>query len=350
MFVSICVLCIPALAEDHADGAAKPITSDVAPKAGTVAAAVKQASSPPPAAVAPSVLKDPGKAAADAARAKEAAQREEELGLRLKASLARLEQANAAARRARVHKPTMAKSPPAAALEQASKEGQLHASHWDYEGEGGPLRWGRLNPAWAKCETGTRQSPIDIRDGIKVELDNIGFDYKPARFSVLDNGHTIQVNVGAGNTITVMGRMYELVQFHFHRPSEERINGRNFAMVAHLVHKDVDGRLAVVAAMITEGAAHNLVQTVWNNLPLEKNDATAPTTLIDMNQMLPIHREYYTYMGSLTTPPCSEGVLWLVMKEPIQLSTQQLAIFARLYPMNARPIQLGSGRLIKESN
>lgn len=225
-----------------------------------------------------------------------------------------------------------------------------HGSHWDYEGEAGPAQWGKLNPAWAKCATGTRQSPIDIRDGMRLDLEKIEFDYRPGPFSVVNNGHTVQVNVSSGNRITITGRTYELDQFHFHRPSEERVNGKGFAMVAHLVHKDAEGRLAVVALLIEEGATNPVVQNVWNNMPLEKNEPVRPAIQLDVAQMLPARRDYYTYMGSLTTPPCSEGVLWLVMKEPIQLSSQQIAIFSRLYPMNARPIQADSGRIIKESN
>jgi len=236
----------------------------------------------------------------------------------------------------------------------ATAAGGMAASHadihWSYQGEGGPLNWGKLNAANAKCDVGERQSPIDIRDGIKVNLDPIAFDYKPSRFSVLDNGHTIQVNIGAGNYINVLGHNYELVQFHFHKPSEERVNGKSFEMVAHLVHKDTDGKLAVVAVLIERGKAHSLVQQVWNNLPLEKNDPVQALTTMDLNDILPVKRDYFTYMGSLTTPPCSEGVLWLVMKEPVEISPDQLLIFSRLYPMNARPIQKNSGRLIKESN
>ncbi|GAC1415727.1 MAG: hypothetical protein NVSMB6_18090 [Burkholderiaceae bacterium] len=225
-----------------------------------------------------------------------------------------------------------------------------HETHWSYGGEGGPVRWGEMNPEWAKCATGNRQSPIDIRSGIKVDLEAIGFDYKPSAFSIIDNGHTIQVNLGAGNNITVAGRTYELAQFHFHRPSEERINGRAFDMVAHLVHRDASGKLAVVAVLIDRGAARGLVQTIWNNLPLEKNETVAPAGTIDMNTILPAQREYFTYMGSLTTPPCTEGVLWIVMKQPVSVSQEQLDIFGRLYQMNARPIQGTSDRLIKESN
>ena len=167
---------------------------------------------------------------------------------------------------------------------------------------------------------------------------------------MLDNGHTVQVNVAPGNTIEVMGQRYELVQFHFHRPSEERIDGKPFDMVAHLVHKSEQGKLAVVAVLLEKGSAQPVVQSVWNNLPLEKGDEVAARSTLDLNQLLPRERGYYTYMGSLTTPPCSEGVLWMVMKQPVPISDEQIGIFARLYPMNARPVQSASGRLIKQSN
>jgi carbonic anhydrase len=225
-----------------------------------------------------------------------------------------------------------------------------HPAHWDYEGEDGPAHWGAMKPEFAKCSSGARQSPIDIKDGIKLQLDPVQFDYRPSAFRVLDNGHTVQVNVAAGNTIEVMGRRFELVQFHFHRPSEERIDGRQFDMVAHLVHKDLDGKLAVVAVLLERGSAQPLVQAVWNNLPLEKGEELAARTPIDLNALLPSERGYFTYMGSLTTPPCSEGVLWMVMKQPVPISPEQISVFARLYPMNARPIQSASGRMIKESN
>lgn len=239
--------------------------------------------------------------------------------------------------------------PVAAAVHPAGQAG-AHAAHWSYDGEGGPGSWGAMKPEFAKCSTGARQSPIDIRGGIKVQLEPVQFDYRPSGFRVIDNGHTVQVNVAAGNSIEVMGRRYELLQFHFHRPSEERIDGRQFDMVAHLVHKDIEGRLAVVAVLLDRGSAQPIVQTVWNNLPLEKGDEVSAKGALDLNALLPPERSYFTYMGSLTTPPCSEGVLWMVMKQPVPISPEQIAIFSRLYPMNARPIQSASGRLIKESN
>jgi carbonic anhydrase len=225
-----------------------------------------------------------------------------------------------------------------------------HSNQWSYEGETGPANWGKINSDWAKCGTGTRQSPIDLRDGMKVDLEQIAFDYRPSGFNVVNNGHTVQVAVGMGNYITVQNRTYELVQFHFHRPSEERINGRGTEMVVHLVHKDGEGRLAVVAVLLERGAANPMIQTVWNNLPLEKNDTFTPAVALDVNEILPARREYFTFMGSLTTPPCTEGVLWMVMKNPMPASPAQMALFSRLYPFNARPTQAGGGRIIKESN
>jgi len=246
--------------------------------------------------------------------------------------------------------PSPAPARPKAGVGHASEPHTGKETHWSYEGAGGPDHWGQLQADFSQCSTGKRQSPIDIREGIAVDLEPISFDYKPSGFSVIDNGHTVQVNVAAGNAIRIMGRRYELLQFHFHRPSEERINGRQFDMVMHLVHKDSEGRLAVVAVLLEHGSTHPLIQTVWANLPLEKMELLPAQVQIDPNLLLPENRLYYTYMGSLTTPPCSEGVLWMVLKSPVQASTQQINIFSRLYPMNARPVQPLQGRLIKESN
>ncbi len=238
-----------------------------------------------------------------------------------------------------------------AAKAAAGQKASAHAAHWSYGGDGGPAQWGQLKPEFSACANGSRQSPIDIRSGVKVDLEPIQFDYRPSAFGVIDNGHTIQVNVGGGNAIEVQGRRYDLVQFHFHRPSEERINGRQFDMVAHLVHKDPEGRLAVVAVLLDRGgAAQPLIQTVWNNLPLEKGSEVSVRGDIDMNHLLPADRRYFTYMGSLTTPPCSEGVLWLVLQQPVPVAQDQIGVFSRLYPMNARPVQQAAGRLIKQSN
>ncbi len=321
------------------------------------------ASAPPPAAAAPAVVAKPVIAtpkltAAQAAAAQQARedQAEAELSAKIAARLAvmRANQAARIAAAAKAKKEADARkklqAEAAAATVAAAAPVQAHGTHWSYEGQLGPANWGKINSEWAKCGTGNRQSPIDLRDGMKVDLEQIVFDYKPSSFSVIDNGHTIEVTMAGGNYITIMNRSFELVQFHFHRPSEERINGKGYEMVAHLVHRDAEGKLAVVAVLLERGKAQSVIQTVWNNLPLEKNDTVTPSVVLDVNELLPARRDYFTYMGSLTTPPCSEGVLWLVMKEPVQASPQQMALFSRLYPLNARPIQASSGRVIKESN
>jgi carbonic anhydrase len=238
---------------------------------------------------------------------------------------------------------------PSPAIEHNSGVHEHAHIHWGYEGEGGPDNWSKLQSDYASCASGQRQSPIDIRDGIRVDLEPIKFSYRSSQFRVVDNGHTVQVVVG-GSSLSLLGKMYELVQFHFHRPSEERINGKSFEMVIHFVHKSEDGKLAVLALMLEKGKESPVIQTIWNNLPLEKNEEVTPPGLsIDVAQLLPENRSYYTYMGSLTTPPCSEGVLWLVLKQAQAISAEQLAIFAKLYNNNTRPIQPGYSRLIKES-
>ena len=223
-------------------------------------------------------------------------------------------------------------------------------AHWSYSGNAGPQAWSALKPEFALCSAGQRQSPIDIRGGLAVDLEPVKFDYQSSRFAVVDNGHTVQVNVAPGNAIEVGGRRYELLQFHFHRPSEERIDGRQFEMSLHLVHRDEQGRLAVVALLFDKGPPQPVLLKVWANLPLEKNEENAARTALELADLLPADRRYYTYMGSLTTPPCSEGVQWVVMRQPVTLSPEQLDIFARLYPMNARPLQAAAGRRIMQSN
>jgi carbonic anhydrase len=234
--------------------------------------------------------------------------------------------------------------------EVTSELAMLHAHvHWDYEGEGRPDNWAKLKPEYGTCASGKRQSPIDIRDGIRVDQPAIDFAWRPSQFRIVDNGHTVQVAVG-GSGLSLLGKGYELLQFHFHRPAEERVNGRGFDMVAHFVHKSEEGRLAVVAVLMEKGAENPFIQTLWNHLPLEKNEDVAPPNVaIDPASFLPADRSYYTYMGSLTTPPCTENVLWLVMKQPVSVSAEQIAIFSRLYRNNARPVQPSYGRLIKES-
>ena len=332
----------PGITPSAKNSVPKPIES-IRPHAAGAASA--GAGSAPASASVPEKSAAPVRASAMSERAREE-QAEADLSAKIAARLA-IMRANQAARVAQQAKAKKAAAAAAAVVAAAPK---VYSNHWSYEGENGPANWGRINPEWAKCGTGNRQSPIDIRDGMKVDLEQITFDYKPSSFNVTDNGHTVQVMVSGGNFITVANRMYELIQFHFHRPSEERINGKGYEMVVHLVHKDAEGHLAVLALLLERGKPQPTIQTVWNNLPLEKLETMAPSIVLDPMDLIPARRDYYTFMGSLTTPPCSEGVLWLVMKEPVQASPAQMALFSRLYPPNARPVQPSSGRIVKESN
>jgi carbonic anhydrase len=277
-------------------------------------------------------------------------EREEQAEIDLQAKIAARLAIMRANQAARIAAQAKAKKAAAAAAVVAATPVVRHSTVWAYDGEDGPAYWGQINNDWAKCASGNRQSPIDIRDGMKVDLEQITFDYHPSAFNVTDNGHTVSVVVGGGNFLTVGNRMYELQEFHFHRPSEERINGKGYEMVVHLVHKDGEGHIAVLALLLERGKPQNVIQTVWNNLPLEKYQTAEPSVVLDPNDLLPQRRDYYTFMGSLTTPPCTEGVLWMVMKEPVQASPAQMALFSRLYPLNARPVQPSNGRIIKESN
>ncbi|MDQ7990643.1 MAG: carbonic anhydrase family protein, partial [Candidatus Dactylopiibacterium sp.] len=220
---------------------------------------------------------------------------------------------------------------------------------WSYTGHTGPQAWATLTPANALCARGTRQSPIDIRNGLKVDQDALGIDYKLSYFNILDNGRTIRVGYGRGSTLSVMGRRYELQHADFHSPAEIRVEGRSFEMSMQLLHRDAEGRLAILVVLLREGRANPLIQTLWNNLPLERDDEYTAQTPIQMADVLPAQRGYYAFMGSLTTPPCSEGVLWLVLKEPVELSREQIDIFRRYHDDNARPLQPANARIVKES-
>jgi len=232
----------------------------------------------------------------------------------------------------------------------SARKGVDNASAWAYEGAAGPQAWGELKPEFALCAKGQRQSPIDLQGGLSVDLEPVRFHYQASRFAVVDNGRTVKVTMATGNAIELGGGRYELQYFTFHRPGEGRIDGREFEMSLHLVHRNEQGRLAVVALLLDPGPPHPAVQQVLNNLPLERHDEVQARVALDVAELLPADRRYYTYMGSLSTPPCSEGVQWVVMRHPVTVSPEQIELFARLYPMNARPVQAAGGRRIMQSN
>lgn len=232
------------------------------------------------------------------------------------------------------------------------KDSHGHDVHWAYDGEGGPDAWGQLKSEFKTCAVGKRQSPIHIQESNTLQgpAEAIQFSYQPSSGTVVNNGHTIQVDVEGDNSIMVRGSNYKLLQFHFHHPSEERINHKVYSMVAHLVHRNIEGQLAVVAVLLDPGAANSLINKVWTYMPLDSGDTVRmPAGLLDLNELLPKDQRYYQFLGSLTTPPCTEGVLWLVLKQPTTVSPEQLKLFSQLYPHNARPVQPLHGRPIRDA-
>ncbi|NBW01610.1 MAG: carbonic anhydrase family protein [Betaproteobacteria bacterium] len=222
---------------------------------------------------------------------------------------------------------------------------------WDYEGERGPQSWAKLHPSYAQCEKGRFQSPIDLRDGVGVDLPPIAFDFKPSLFKVTDTGKTLELAYNAGGSLSVLGSVHRLLYIEFRHPAEERINGRTHGMSMQMHFRDAQGRMSAVSVLLNPAGKENpFIQTVWNHIPLVRNEPIAPPdVMLDLAKFLPRDLAYYTYMGSLTTPPCTEGVTWFVLKNPVDISPEQAAIFGRLYPNNVRPVQAGNSRLIKES-
>jgi carbonic anhydrase len=224
---------------------------------------------------------------------------------------------------------------------------------WSYEGPRGAAHWSELDPEYSACQ-GSQQSPIDIRSALKAALPAIRFEYRggPLKYLV-NNGKTIRVNYhdpGSGDYLMAGGRRYQLTQFHFHRPSEEYIHGKPSDMVVHLMHQASDGKVAGVAVLLKAGSANATIQQIWEHMPqVEGNEREVPGIVIDPGGLLPKTFAYYTYMGSLTAPPCTEGVVWFVLKTPVDISPKQIDAFARLYPHDVRPPQPLNGRVVEES-
>ncbi|MGA7913772.1 MAG: carbonic anhydrase family protein [Candidatus Acidiferrales bacterium] len=226
-----------------------------------------------------------------------------------------------------------------------------HQPHWSYSGADGPAHWGDLSPDFAACKTGRRQSSLNIVAAQKADLAPIDFEYQLSPLKIINNGHAIQVNYAPGSSISINGIALPLVQFHFHHLSETEINGKKYDMELHLVHIDAaSGRAAVVAILIKSGNENPLIGQLWNYIPTEVGKQVEHKKMVfNAADFLPADKNYYVFDGSLTTPPCSEGIKWYVLKTPIEASPAQIARFARLYPDNARPVQPQNGRKVEES-
>lgn len=218
---------------------------------------------------------------------------------------------------------------------------------WGYQGDVGPDHWGTLDPTFAPCAEGRSQSPIDISSPIiTTNAGSLSCHYRPSRLNISLTGRAIQVNYDPGSYITVDGVRYDLLQFHFHAPGEHSLNGRLFPIEMHLVHSDAGGNLAVVGVMLAEGAENRAFDPVWDNLPAAEGRPSLPGIQINAAGLLPASLSAYRYTGSLTTPPCTEGVAWFVLATPVELSARQIETFTTVCQGNNRPVQPRHGRPI----
>lgn len=216
-----------------------------------------------------------------------------------------------------------------------------NCAHWTYKGESGPEKWAELCPDYSGC-SGTKQSPIDLNgDQFNEELEELILSYSSGtELNATNNGHTVQVNIANGSTFMLDTIPFELKQFHFHCPSEHTLSGKVFPMEVHLVHLSEAGAIAVVGILFEEGEENAFLSTIINELPVSADSTVTSTTNVDVNSLLPKTKNYYKYTGSLTTPPCTEGVNWFVMKTPISASKEQIEKFISMMPAhNARPVQ-----------
>jgi carbonic anhydrase len=245
------------------------------------------------------------------------------------------------------------------------------SSHWSYGGSDGPQNWGHLTESYQLCSSGINQSPIDINSTTQSKLFSLNFNYFPATLQILNNGHTIQYNYGKINSgpeyfvtienkqyalptamennssISISGETYNLLQVHFHSPSEHKVNGRSYPLEAHFVHANSQDQLAVVGILFENGVSNDFVSTPWQHMPASTGTPqTINNVTLNAENLLPGNRDYYHYRGSLTTPPCSEGVRWFVMKSPRTVSSSQISKFVSTVGNNARPVQAVNSRFI----
>ena len=220
---------------------------------------------------------------------------------------------------------------------------------WGYSGERGPEHWGQLSGEYAACGEGEAQSPVDITDVSGESGTPVEFHYGAVPLDIINTGHTEEVEQGGGNYAQIGGKRYDFAQFHFHSPSEHTVDGEHSAMEMHLVHEGKDGEIAVVAAFIEQGRKNEQFARFWDELPKEAGEEYEGAQIqVNAEELLPQEKEFYEYTGSLTTPPCTEGVKWYIFEEPIELSASQIERFRQVMDHNNRPVQPLNGREIQE--
>lgn len=228
---------------------------------------------------------------------------------------------------------SQASAPAAPAAHPASEH-----IEWGYTGPTGPDHWSSLSSSYGVCNTGQQESPIDLRDVIPADLGTLGIKWSPMPIHATNNGHTVQYDAPAGNSFSMMGGTYALAQFHIHHPSEHLLNGERFPLEIHFVHKMKDGRIGVIGVLVAEGASNPTLQKLLDAIPASAGKTTDGPSF-DPRALLPKNHGFDRYEGSLTTPPCTESVDWVVLRTPITASPAQVQQFAKLFPFNARPLQ-----------
>ncbi|AXK72171.1 carbonic anhydrase family protein [Lysobacter sp. TY2-98] len=232
---------------------------------------------------------------------------------------------------------------------QTGNAGEAKHGHWAYTGREGPAHWASLEPGFATCGKGHSQSPINLAHAVDTALPPIDFDYRPDGYRVVNNGHAIQVDFKPGSHIRIDNTDFELKQVHFHVPSEHTVDGKRFPMEAHLVHADAQGRLAVVAVLFKDGANNAWLESIWPKVPAKAGGNAKLPTAVNAAALLPSGHDYYRYSGSLTTPPCSEQVRWLVLKQPVAASAKEVAfVHDAVGQNNNRPVQALGARTIQQ--
>ncbi len=222
-------------------------------------------------------------------------------------------------------------------------------AHWSYMGIAGPDHWAMLTQAYQACESGARQSPINIEmSHPMLGSETIEFRYATSRLFEVNNGHTIQVSHASGCAVGLGEDVYQLRQFHFHAPGEHQIHGKAFPMEMHLVHQDLQGRILVIAVLLENGSETPVLKTLWQWLPEQVGREVSLPLELNLAAILPPHPHYFAYSGSLTTPPCTEGVRWVVLEEPVQVAEEDVRRFVEIIGSNARPVQPLKGREVVE--
>jgi carbonic anhydrase len=244
-----------------------------------------------------------------------------------------------------------AQTAPEASAASGTGDAPTADTRWTYSGAHGPEHWGQIRPAYSGCASGQRQAPIgiDTRHTLQGPAEPLQLAYASSTGRVAHTGHTIQVAVAGQNTLTVRGSSFHLQHLQFHHPAEVRIDDKTHAMAVHLLHRNEQGQMAMLVVPLDVGEAHPEIHKIWTHMPLEVNDSVPlPAGLLNPQALLPADPRYFQFMGSLSEPPCTEGVLWLVLKQAVTISPEQLRLFAQLFPMNARPLQALNGRVVRE--